>query len=407
MDFTKKISIQDYDYHLPDNRIAKYPLSERDRSKLLIWSPSEPIYHDSFINIAGHLPPGCLLVQNNTKVIFARIYFRKPTGAEIEVFCLKPFYPADYSLVFQTTGSCNWECMVGNARKWKDDILVKEFNIQHKKVKLTARKISKLSEGVWNIQFTWNNQRITFAGIIESIGEVPIPPYLNRRAEESDKIRYQTVYSKIKGSVAAPTAGLHFTREVFDSLKKYHIQTTEITLHVGAGTFQQIRSAVVADHRMHTEEIVVSTPVLRQLLEHESNLIAVGTTSVRALESIYWLGVRLLHEYVPGEKLPFIGQWESYLIPGNVSPVRSLSAVIEYLEGKQKDRLEISTQLMIVPGYRFRMIKGMVTNFHQPGSTLLLLVAAFTGKAWSAIYQYALENDFRFLSYGDSSLLLR
>ncbi|HJX71529.1 MAG TPA: S-adenosylmethionine:tRNA ribosyltransferase-isomerase [Bacteroidales bacterium] len=403
----KKISIQDYDYHLPDSRIAKYPLSVRDQSKLLIWSPSKTIHHDRFINIGKHLPPGCLLVCNNTRVIYARFFFRKKTGAEIEVFCLKPFHPADYSFIFQTTGSCNWECMVGHSRKWKDGILKKELNIRHEKVVLAAQKISRLSEGIWNIQFTWDNQRITFAEIMECTGEVPIPPYLNRKAEDSDKISYQTIYSKIRGSVAAPTAGLHFTEQVFDSLKECHISTTEITLHVGAGTFQMVKSAEVTDHRMHPEEIVVNRPVLHQLLEHASNLIAVGTTSVRTLESIYWLGVKLLQGYTPVERIPFVGQWESYEISENVSPMKSLSAVIEYLRKTQKDQLEVSTQLMIIPGYRFRMIKGMITNFHQPESTLLLLVAAFAGKAWSDIYQYATKNDFRFLSYGDSSLLMR
>ncbi|MBN2213864.1 MAG: S-adenosylmethionine:tRNA ribosyltransferase-isomerase [Bacteroidales bacterium] len=407
MDLAKKISIQDYHYQLPDSRIAKYPLPERDQSKLLIWSPHEAIRCDRFVNIGNHLPTGCLLVFNNTKVIYARIFFRKETGAEIEIFCLKPFNPADYSLIFQTRDNCNWECMVGNSRKWKGGLLQKELIINQEKVILSARKISALSEGIWNIQFAWDKRQITFAGIIESTGEVPIPPYLKRKAEESDKTSYQTVYSKINGSVAAPTAGLHFTAKVFDSLRSRHIQTTEITLHVGAGTFQQVKSAEVSDHRMHSEEIMVSVPVLRQLIQHAGNIVATGTTSVRALESIYWLGIKLIQGYFPRSRSPLIGQWESYRVSENISPSESLSAVIEHLGKIQKDHLEITTQLMIIPGYEFRMTKGMITNFHQPGSTLLLLVAAFTGKAWSDIYQYALDNDFRFLSYGDSSLLLK
>lgn len=404
---TKKISIQDYHYQLPDSRIAKYPLPERDQSKLLIWSPQEAIRYDRFVNIGNHLPQDCLLVYNDTRVIYARIFFQKETGAEIEIFCLKPFNPADYSLAFQTTDKCNWECMVGNSRKWKGGILQKELIINHERVILSARKISALSDGIWNIQFAWDNRQITFGKIIESTGEIPIPPYLKRKAEDSDKISYQTVYSKINGSVAAPTAGLHFTGKVLDSLRSNHIQTTGITLHVGAGTFQQVKTAEVTDHQMHTEEIMVGLPVLRQLIEHAGNIVATGTTSVRALESIYWLGIKLIQGYIPRERLPLVGQWESYDISGNASPAESLSAVIEYLGRMQKNHLEISTQLMIIPGYEFRMIKGMITNFHQPRSTLLLLVAAFTGKAWSDIYQYALDNDFRFLSYGDSSLLLK
>lgn len=296
---------------------------------------------------------------------------------------------------------------MGNSRKWKGAVLQKELIINHEKVILSARRISELSDGIWNIQFTWNNRQITFAEIIESTGEVPIPPYLKRKAEDSDKTSYQTVYSKISGSVAAPTAGLHFTGKLFDSLRSNHIHTTGITLHVGAGTFQQVKSAEVTDHRMHTEEIMVGIPVLHQLIQHAGNIVATGTTSVRALESIYWLGIKLIQGYVPQERLPLVKQWEAYQISGDIPPSESLSAVIEYLGRIQKEYLEISTQLMIIPGYEFRMIRGMITNFHQPGSTLLLLVAAFAGKAWSDIYQYALDNDFRFLSYGDSSLLLK
>ena len=408
MDLTKKISIQDFHYHLPDDRIAKYPLAERDQSKILIYSASDKIHQDKFINLYNHLPPGCLLVQNNTRVIYARIYFQKLTGAEIEIFCLKPFFPVDYSLIFQSTGSCNWECMVGNSRKWKGDILQKVLKVKHDSVVLTARKISKVSaEGVWNIQFSWDNQKITFAEIIELSGEVPIPPYLNRKSEDSDKISYQTIYSKINGSVAAPTAGLHFTEKVLDLLHDHQFQTAEITLHVGAGTFQPVKSDTVLNHQMHSEEIVITKKVLHHLLDNVSHLVAVGTTSVRTLESIYWLGVKLLQGYVPPEKHPSIEQWESYHMVQNVPQSTAISAVVEYLRKIRKNQLEISTQLMIIPGYRFRMTEGMITNFHQPKSTLLLLIAAFVGDAWKEIYAYALQNEFRFLSYGDCSLLLK
>lgn len=408
LDLTKKISIQDYHYHLPDERIAKYPLSERDQSRLLLFSPGEKIHHDRFINLYHHLPPGCMLVQNNTRVIFARIYFQKSSGAEIEIFCLKPFIPADYSLIFQSTGICNWECMVGNSRRWKGDTLHKELIINHEKVLLKARKISKLTaEGIWNIQFSWDNQRVTFAQIIESVGEVPIPPYLNRKAEASDKTSYQTIYSRIDGSVAAPTAGLHFTGKVLESLKEHQIHAAEITLHVGAGTFQPVKSSTVLNHQMHSEEMVITEKVLHDLLDYAGHLVAVGTTSVRTLESIYWLGVKLMQGYVPQGKHPSVGQWESYDLIQDVSHSAALSSVIEYIRKTRQDQLEITTQLMIIPGYRFRMIKGMITNFHQPKSTLLLLIAAYVGEAWRDIYKYALENDFRFLSYGDASLLFR
>ncbi len=406
MDLIKKISIQDYHYQLPDERIAKYPLPERDQSRLLVYSPGEKIHHDKFTHLCNYLPSGCLLVKNNTKVIYARIHFLKRTGAVIEIFCLKPYAPAEYALIFQATGSCCWECMVGNSRRWKGDILQKELSINHKKVMLKVRKIARLSPpGIWNIQFSWDNQEITFAEIIEAAGEVPLPPYLNRKAEDSDKIAYQTIYSKMNGSVAAPTAGLHFTEKVLDSLKEHQIQTAEITLHVGAGTFQPVKANTLLNHQMHSEEIVITETVLHHLLSHHHNLVAVGTTSVRTLESIYWLGVKLLQDSVRQKKPLFVGQWEPYHLVQDVPVPEAISSVIEYAVKTRQDQLQINTQLMIIPGYRFRMVKGMVTNFHQPKSTLLLLVAAYVGEAWRDIYEYALKNGFRFLSYGDTSLL--
>jgi S-adenosylmethionine:tRNA ribosyltransferase-isomerase len=408
LDLTKKISIQDYQYFLPDDRIAKYPLSERDQSRLLIYSPGKEIHEDKFVNISRHLPSGCMLVKNNTRVIYARIFFQKSSGAEIEIFCLKPFIPADFSLAFQSTGNCEWECIVGNSRRWKGDILDREMTINHKKVILKARKISKLSaEGIWHIRFSWDNQKVAFGQIIKTVGEVPIPPYLSRKAEDSDKISYQTIYSRIDGSVAAPTAGLHFTDKVLKSLSQYQIHTAEITLHVGAGTFQPVKSDMVWNHRMHSEEMVITEKVLHDLISHAGHLVAVGTTSVRTLESIYWLGVKLIQGYVPQERHPLVEQWESYRLPREISRSSAISSVMQYLRKNRQDRLEITTQLMIIPGYRFRMIKGMITNFHQPKSTLLLLIAAYVGEAWQDIYKYALENGFRFLSYGDASLLLR
>ena len=407
MKIESKISIEDFNYDLPDERIAKYPLTQRDRSRLLIYSKKSGIKQDIFASIANHLPVDSLLVFNNTKVIFARLNFRKITGAAIEVFCLKPVSPSDYVLVFQTKESCIWKCLIGNAKRWKNESLSQQIIIDGKKVELTAIKKEKvLEDGSCNILFSWDNKNFSFAEILEAAGKIPIPPYLKRESEVADKRTYQTIYSKIEGSVAAPTAGLHFTDEVFKSLNYNHLQKTEITLHVGAGTFQPVKESDVYKHKMHEEIIVVNRDVIKHLLNNYGRIIAVGTTSVRTLESIYWFGVKLFNANQKHDKIPEIGQWEPYKLPEWIEPVKALGRVSEFLKQKGLNELKLSTCLMILPEYKFRIISGMITNFHQPKSTLLMLIAAFLGESWKDVYAYALQNEFRFLSYGDVSLLI-
>mgnify|MGYP003764318945 FL=1 len=407
---TKKIDsspllIDDYNYGLPDERIAKYPLVERDQSKLLVYRQGK-ISEDVFIHAADYLPENTLLIYNNTKVIHARILFQKATGAQIEVFCLEPVAPADYALSLGTTNGCVWKCIVGNLKKWKQGPLTKSIVVNQYSFELTASLLT--SEGnAQYISFSWSNPQISFAEILEQSGEIPIPPYLHRKAEESDKTTYQTVYSKIKGSVAAPTAGLHFTDRVMRSLKKKHIQTAELTLHIGAGTFQPVKSTDVADHQMHTELFVVSRTTIENLLHRLGSIIAVGTTTVRTLESLYYIGLQIIQKKAVQEGCFFISQWEPYQQKSDISAEASLLAVIDYLKIHNLDAVHAQTQIIIQPGYQFKMIEGMFTNFHQPKSTLLLLVSAFVGKNWKQIYDYALHHDFRFLSYGDSSLLLK
>ncbi len=399
----KKIDIEEYNYLLPDEKIAKFPLEKRDDSKLLLYK-NNSITQSSFKNITDYLPENALMVFNNTKVIQARLHFQKATGARIEVFCLEPHEPSDYILAFQANQKCVWKCMVGNAKKWKEETIVKNFAITDQSVLLTAKKISSAGN-TYLIEFSWNNPSITFAGILENAGELPIPPYLHRETCEQDKKTYQTVYSKIKGSVAAPTAGLHFTDEVFQSLKKKKIDCEEVTLHVGAGTFQPVKSKTIDGHEMHTEFFSVRKETIILLKKSLSNIIAVGTTSVRTLESLYYVGL-LLQENpeMPAGKLK-VTQWMPYEKPGTLSVNDSLQQILNYLEKNNLEILNAETQIMIVPGYKFKIVKGIVTNFHQPQSTLLLLISAFVGEKWKEIYDYALEKDFRFLSYGDSSLL--
>jgi S-adenosylmethionine:tRNA ribosyltransferase-isomerase len=402
---THPILIDAYDYPLPDERIAKYPLKERDKSKLLVYQNGE-ISEDVFINAVNHLPENALLVYNNTKVIHARLLFQKATGAQIEVFCLEPVSPADYALSLGSTHTCTWKCMIGNLKKWKQDALIKNITINENHCELKASRLS--SEGnTHHIQFEWNNAHISFAEILDNAGELPIPPYLHRKTEESDKTTYQTVYSKIKGSVAAPTAGLHFTGQVLDSLKTKNIQTEELTLHVGAGTFQPVKATNVADHQMHAEVISVRKETIEKLLQHRGNVIAVGTTSVRTLESLYYIGVQIIADKVAPDKLIRVDQWEPYQQKTDISTEKALQTILNYLNNRQLEVLHAQTQIIIHPGYAFRIIRGMFTNFHQPRSTLLLLVSAFTGENWKKIYDYAMEHGFRFLSYGDSSLLLK
>ncbi len=405
--------IETYNYDLSDERIAKYPLAERDSSKLLVYKNGE-ISESVFSNISEILPDNCLLVCNNTRVIHARIVFHKSTGARIEVFCLEPIGPSDYVLSLSSTTGCEWICLVGNLKKWKEGKLTQPVEMGGETVLFSAEKIS--TEGnTHRIRFSWDNDRVAFSEILESIGELPIPPYLNRDTEESDEETYQTVYSRIEGSVAAPTAGLHFTDAVFASLKKKNIKVEELTLHVGAGTFQPVKTDDVSEHVMHTETIIVPLKTIKHIREKSGNIIAVGTTSVRTLESLYYVGSSLSLRDFPlkgenGAQEPVVlkvGQWEPYTLPENpISANEALQNIIDYLEENGLDTLHAETQILIKPGFQFRIINGMITNFHQPKSTLLLLVSAFVGDNWKNIYNFALENNFRFLSYGDSSVLM-
>lgn len=401
---TKEIQIKDYNYELPDNRIAKFPKAERDTSKLLIYKSGE-VLEDSFRSLPSYLPEGALMVFNNTKVIQARLYFRKETGALIEVFLLEPASPTDYELVFQTKGKCSWGCLVGNLKKWKTGKLSRAIEYEGRSVNLTVERKGEYGTGHL-ICFEWDDETMSFADVIDAIGELPIPPYLNRETEESDKTTYQTVYSKIKGSVAAPTAGLHFTDNVLASLDKHGIVRDEITLHVGAGTFKPVKSDCISGHEMHTETVCVNRRTLEKLIEHNAEAIAVGTTSVRTLESLYFLGLKIkANPQITMEEM-HVNQWDPYECVSDITAVESIKYIIEWLDRNNKTMLHASTQIIIAPGYDHKIVKMLVTNFHQPQSTLLLLVSAFVKGDWKKIYDYALTHEFRFLSYGDSSLLI-
>lgn len=404
-DIVFNLSAQALNYNLPDERIAKYPLPQRDHSKLLVWRNGE-ITDAQFLNLDQFLPEGSLLVFNNTRVIRARLLFQKTTGAQIEIFCLDPLEPADYQLAFQQTESCSWNCMVGNLKKWKNEVLEKQLQLNGKTVNFKAEKLAQ-EDGNVQVRFRWDCPEADFASLIEAAGILPIPPYLHRETEASDLERYQTVYSKIKGSVAAPTAGLHFTDTVFEKLKSKQIDCDEVTLHVGAGTFKQVKAATIGEHEMHAEQIIVRKSLVEKLLSHPGKLVAVGTTSIRTLESLYWLGVKirqnpeiLLHELD-------IEQWLPYQSEVSISKTESLQAILNYMLRNQLQTIGAHTKIIIVPGYRFRIVEGMFTNFHQPQSTLLLLISAFIGKDWERVYQHALESGYRFLSYGDSNLYLK
>ncbi|MCQ2375691.1 MAG: S-adenosylmethionine:tRNA ribosyltransferase-isomerase [Salinivirgaceae bacterium] len=394
------ISIADYNYPLPDERIAKYPLEIRDSSKLLIFDNGE-IETDVFRNVANHLPSPALLVANNTKVIRARMEFFKTSGARIEIFCLEPVAPAEYAQMFVQTEKCQWLCYVGNSKKWKDGSLNKQITIGNQSTTLSATRIGAVSDS-FIVEFQWDNNQISFGEILDWAGQIPIPPYLNRQSEESDNERYQTVYSKFKGSVAAPTAGLHFTQQVFDSLIKHNISRHEVTLHVGAGTFKPVQSETIGGHPMHTEHFVLNETTLAPLATNSNRLVAVGTTTVRTLESMYWCGVKVAQ----GLSNPLsIGQWEPYSLQSDLSANQAFSALRNYVAQSGKTELMAETSIMIAPGYKFRVVNDIITNFHQPQSTLLLLIAAQIGEDWHRVYDFALKNDFRFLSYGDSCLL--
>ena len=404
MEDTKHIKISDYNYPLPDERIAKFPLKERDSSKLLVYSHGE-IEERVFTSLPEYIEPGSLMIFNNTKVIQARLHFRKETGALIEIFCLEPIKPNDYVLNFQQTEHSAWLCMVGNLKKWKEGPLHREMTVKGKPLTLTATR-GECHGTSHRIDFSWDNSEVTFADILEVFGELPIPPYLNRETQESDKETYQTVYSKIKGSVAAPTAGLHFTERVLDTLRNKGVDLEEVTLHVGAGTFRPVKSEEIAGHDMHTEYISVNRQTIEKLLKHGGETTAVGTTSVRTIESLYYIGVILESRPEASQEELHVRQWMPYENETNLTPVQALQNILDYMERNHLDALHTSTQIIIAPGYEYKIVKRIVTNFHQPQSTLLLLVSAFVKGDWRKIYDYALAHDFRFLSYGDSSLLI-
>jgi S-adenosylmethionine:tRNA ribosyltransferase-isomerase len=397
------VYIDDYGYQLPEERIAKFPLERRSASRLLLYNHGN-ISHTSFEKLIDYTGNNNLMVFNNTRVIQARIIMQKQTGSLIEVFLLEPLNPAEYELAFKSTSGCRWKCMTGNKKKWKGGILEKELLIGTSLVTLFAKMAA--DHGMWQeIDLKWSDTSFSFAEIIENAGLTPVPPYLNRTPQDSDKIRYQTVYSRNDGSVAAPTAGLHFTKEMLDELRKRGTQTEEITLHVGAGTFHPVKSATINQHTMHSEHFSVGASTLEKLIDHGGIITAVGTTSARTLESLYWLGVKLKCSEnrigIPME----LSQWEPASLPQGIPLNSAMDTLLEFLYTEKLTAFEARTQMMIIPGYKFRVIDQLITNFHQPRSTLLLLIAAFIGDDWRKVYDYALANDFRFLSYGDSSLL--
>ena len=393
----KQINISDYNYNLPDERIAKFPLEKRDSSKLLTYV-SGNVSTNVFSSLPEILPENSCLVFNNTRVIQARLEFFKSTGSRIEIFCLEPQEPSSYELSLSSTQSCVWKCMIGNLKKWKGEVLKKEVGADN--LVLEAERLETNGNTSY-IKFSWNNG-VSFAEVLDLLGELPIPPYLNRKTQESDKTTYQTVYSKVKGSVAAPTAGLHFTPEVISALHTKGIKTMELTLHVGAGTFQPVKAEEIGGHAMHAEKIEVSKEFIQNLIENLGKIVAVGTTSVRTLESLYYLGVQLHN----GDTSLLVNQWEPYESEKVLSAREALEAILNYMEKTQSNILYATTQIMIVPGYKFNIVNVLITNFHQPKSTLLLLLAAFVGEKWRELYEYALNNDYRFLSYGDSSVLI-
>jgi len=402
-----EINISEYQYSLPPERIAQYPLPERDASKLLFFD-GEKIAGESFRDIVRRIPLESLMVFNDTKVIRARLQFQKKTGAAIEIFCLEPLEPArDAEQAFLQTGSCAWKCLIGNARRWRSGELNLLFNSTGNPVLLKAVGKKSLGDGTFQVWFEWYPQEITFSKVLEMSGQIPLPPYIHRQTEPNDHVRYQTVYADHKGSVAAPTAGLHFTQPVLNALRKRGIRTEKVTLHVGLGTFKPVSEVNIRDHTMHQEEVIIRRPTINHFLQSCNRpVIAVGTTSVRTLESLYWLGVKLLVR--PGTQELNLEQWDPYLLSPNreISVKESLEQLLSFMQEQKTETLTGSTSLMILPGYNFRMVTGMITNFHQPGSTLLLLISAFLGDDWKRIYRFALDNGFRFLSYGDACFFL-
>ncbi len=400
----KEIHIADFDYPLDDARIAKFPLKNRDESKLLVYDRGR-ISTSVFSKLCTHLSKGSLLVFNNTRVIHARLLFRKASGAVIEIFLLEPSSPADYEQSFHSRGSCEWTCLVGNLKKWKKEPLIMEFQSGNETFSLAA--VYKGEHGTSHIvDFTWDNPHLSWAEVLDIVGELPIPPYLHRSVEESDKTTYQTVYSKIKGSVAAPTAGLHFTKKVLQDIEDCGIDHEEVTLHVGAGTFRPVKSEEIHSHEMHSEYIVVNRKTIEKLLLHNTKATTVGTTTVRTLESLYYIGLKLHRDPDLTEEELCVGQWEPYEVEESLSVAEALEEVLSFLDRNHLEALHTNTQIIIVPGYKYKIIDTLITNFHQPKSTLLLLVGAFIGDDWRKVYDYALENDYRFLSYGDACLFI-
>ena len=398
----KNLSIDEYDYPLPEERIAKYPLAERDASKLLVLKDNQ-LQASQFRHIGEFLPPKALLVFNETKVIRARLQFQKETGSHIEIFCLEP--EQDYQIAFSSASPVRWKCLVGNSKRWREGLLQMKLNVQSQEVVLSAKRVEK-NDQYSEIEFSWMPAKLSFASILEVAGEIPLPPYLNRDAEPEDRDRYQTVFARYDGSVAAPTAGLHFTKPLLEQLKAEGFELDEVTLHVGAGTFRPVATPTIGEHAMHSETVIVRKSLIQNLINHlEGDIIPVGTTSTRTLESLYWIGM-MLHEQGMALRDLHVDQWYPYESHPDLSTHDALQLILDYLELHQLTRLEASTALMIAPSYRMKVITGLITNFHQPKSTLLLLVSALIGDQWKKAYQFALDNGFRFLSYGDSCLFL-
>ncbi len=393
-----KIFIEEYNYDLPGQRIANFPLAERDRSKLLVYEKGV-IKDEEFLNLSNYLPENAALVLNNTKVIEARIYFQKESGGVIEIFCLEPTTPVEQAM--RETKTAQWQCLVGGASKWKHGlVLQKILHVKDNEIILSARYISK-QEDAFIIEFSWTGN-VAFSDILFAAGNIPLPPYIKRKAEKEDAERYQTVFARHKGSVAAPTAALHFTENVFNSLTNKHIHPLYVTLHVGAGTFKPVKTETISEHQMHGESFAVTRSLIQALLETEK-IIAVGTTALRTLESLHWLGVKIIN----GQDDLILEQWDAYNLNATITYKESLAALLAYVNKKGEEQLHCRTSLLIVPGYKFKSAQALITNFHQPKSTLLLLVAAFIGADWKQVYNHALQNNYRFLSYGDSSLLWR
>lgn len=398
-----EIRIEDFNYNLPDERIAKYPLPCRDGSKLLVYKDGE-VSHRMFKDISELLPEGSIMVFNDTKVVPARLHFQRETGAHIEIFCLEPVQPEEYVSMFAVTDRCRWRCIVGNIKRWKMDTLSLYNPAGDESIRLMDLKADLIErDGETSIvEFSWSDGS-PFSKVLEVSGSIPIPPYLNRDTEDVDLERYQTLYARFRGSVAAPTAGLHFTEEVLDSIRRRNIETQTVCLHVGAGTFLPVKTSLVSEHNMHREPFVVTKEFIKKLIDKKGKLIAVGTTSVRTLESLYYVGVKCIEDGAPSD----VCQWDPYQKEYSYSLTESLEAIVGYLEANSLEELKVGTRIIIVPGYSFKVVDVLVTNFHQPQSTLLLLISAFVDGDWKKIYRHALENDFRFLSYGDSSVLFR